>query len=287
MLSRSIFWLWFAGLVFLALGLFTFRKKLSAAAGLDKLIELGPVFVAASIAVFGAEHFSSANALMAIVPAWMPARLFWVYFVGLALLAAALSIVLIKYVRLSATLLGVMFLLFVLMLHLPRAVANPTDRIAWTIVFRETAFAGGAWALAGGQLAVAARFMIAIALIFFGVENALHPGFAPGVPLAKLTPSWVPLGVFWGYLTGTVLLIGGICLLAGWRSRIALAWVGLLVTLLTLFLYLPIFLMDGPPALLEGMNYVADTLLFAGTVLCMARALPRGHLTASVAPSGL
>ena len=56
-----------------------------------------------------------------------------------------------KFVRLSATLLGVMFLLFVLMLDLPYAIAHPGDRLGWNFVLRETAFAGGAWALAGSD----------------------------------------------------------------------------------------------------------------------------------------
>jgi hypothetical protein len=47
--------------------------------------------------------------------------------------------------------------------------------------------------------------------------------------------------------------------------------VGLVMTLLTLFLYLPILLMaSGVPAVLEGANYVWDTLLFAGAVLLVA-----------------
>ncbi|MGA3213006.1 MAG: hypothetical protein ABSD20_17005 [Terriglobales bacterium] len=51
---------------------------------------------------------------------------------------------------------------------------------------------------------------------------------------------------------------------------------GSLITLLVLFLYLPIFLTAAQPALLEGMNYVADTLLFAGTVLLAATIMPGG-----------
>ena len=43
---------------------------------------------------------------------------------------------------------------------------------------------------------------MAIPLMFFGVEHFLHPKFAPGVPLAKLTPGWVPAPPVWGYLIG-------------------------------------------------------------------------------------
>jgi uncharacterized membrane protein len=266
-----IFWPWLSGLILLAAGLVAVRRELARAPGLDKLIALGPVFVAASLAAFGAEHLAGARFVMQVVPPWMPGRLFWTYFVGVALVCAAVSFVFMRYVRLSATLLSVMFFLFVLTIHLPRVAANPKDRIAWAVALRDLAFAGGAWALAGGRLAITSRFLVAIPVIFFGVEHFLHPEFAPGVPLGKLTPSWVPFGILWGYLTGAVLLSGGVAVLAAWRSRIAATGIGLVLTLLVLLLYLPIFAMARqPPELLEALNYVADTLLFAGTMLTLA-----------------
>jgi ABC-type transport system involved in multi-copper enzyme maturation permease subunit len=55
------------------------------------------------------------------------------------------------------------------------------------------------------------------------------------------------------------------------RSRVAAAWVGLVSVLLVLFLYLPILAMAGTPSEMnEALNYVADTLLFGGAVLCVA-----------------
>jgi hypothetical protein len=57
----------------------------------------------------------------------MPARLFWPYFVGCALLAAATSLTVRKFVRLSSTLLGLMFFLFVCMLYMQYALAHPSS----------------------------------------------------------------------------------------------------------------------------------------------------------------
>jgi uncharacterized membrane protein len=269
-LSRSIFWLWFAGFVTLIIGIVVRRKELWRARGLYKLVVIGPVFLASGIAVFGAEHLVSPRALMQVVPVWMPLRLFWAYFVGYALLAAAVSFIGNKFVRLSATLLGAMFVLFVLMIHVENVAANPRERILWAVALRELAFAGGAWALAGGRLVSIVRFLMAIPLMFFGVEHFLHPTFAPGVPLAKVTPGWVPMPAAWGYLTGALLLGGGIALLVAFRSRMVLTWTGLALTLLVVLLYVPILLIAHPAGLLEAVNYVGDTLLFAGAVLCVA-----------------
>lgn len=285
MFTHSVFWLWFAGLIFLAAGLVGARKELVIALGLDKLIALGPVFVAAPLAVFGTEHFVAARGIMQLVPVWMPARLFWTYFVGCSLISAAISLVTMKVVRLSGTLLGVMFFLFVLMMDLPAAIAHPAHPLTWNFVLRESAFAGGAWALAGSQslgaqtqrrtwMIVIGRFCVALAAIYFGVEQVLHPEFCPGVPDTKLTPAWVPLHALWGYPVGAFLVVAGTALLLNRWPRTAAACIGAMMTLLTVCLYLPILALSRDPSqMTEAINFVFDTLLFGGTALLVAKAL--------------
>jgi len=291
MFTHLVFWLWFAGLVFLAAGLVVLRKELLAARGLNQLIALGPVFVAAPMAVFGAEHFVDARDIMQLVPAWMPAHLFWTYFVGCAWIAAATSLVSMKFVRLSATLLGAAFFLFVLMMDLPGAIADPGNRIGWSLALRQLAYAGGAWALAGSLnlgaqtdnrnrviadwIVLFGRLSVAIAVVFYGVEQLLYPQFAPGVPDTKLTPAWVPLHAWWGYPVGAILLVAGTALLLNKRPRTAAACIGALMTLLAVLFYSPIWALTRDPSqMTEAINFVFDTLLFGGMALLVARAMP-------------
>ncbi len=222
-----------------------------------------------------------------MVPSWIPAHLFWAYFVGCVLLAAATSLTVRRFVRLSSTLLGLMFFLFVCMIHIPNALAHPKDRFAWAVVLRDLSFAGGAWALAGLHalstqqskwMILFGRFVVAIAAIFFAVEHFLHPEFAPGVPLAKMTPAWIPFPNVWGYLAGAILLAAGISLALNKQSRTAAASIGALMTFLTAIPYLLILILSygrSTPEITEAINYVADTLLFAGAALVLASALPR------------
>jgi len=93
----------------------------------------------------------------------------------------------------------------------------------------------------------------------------------------------VPVPALWGYLCGVILVACGICLLLNKYARSAAACVGLVMAALTLFLYVPILLMNsGTEALVEGLNYVADTLLFGGALLLLARALPKEPTTVAV-----
>jgi len=286
MLSSTNFWMCFAGLIYLAGGVIMFQKDIREARGSDKLIHLGSVFIAVSLATFAPEHFRGPAFVQNSVPAWMPAHFFWACFVGCALLAAAASLTVRKFVRLSSTLLGLMFSLFVCMIYIPHALAHPADRFGWTYALRDISFAAGAWALAGLHTRASspqqskwmiffARIVIAIAAVFFAIQHFLHPAFAPGIPLEQMSPSWLPFPGIWAYLTGAILLTSGISLAVNNRSRLAAASIGALITILTLILYLPIlFLAHGGAEINEAINYLADTLLFAGAALALASALP-------------
>ena len=276
-----------AGILLFVVALWAARADIARSAGLDKVVALCNVCFAVPLAVFSAEHFSSARFIMLMVPSYMPWRLFWAYFVGAALLCAALSIATKIQVRWSGLLFGIMMFLFVAMVHIPRVLANPKDRIAWVIVIREMSFGGGGWILAGkargeqggGKLVAVGRVLIAIACLFFGVEHFLHPAGCPGVPLEKLTPLWVPGRLVIGYLTGAILVVAGAGILAARKTRMAATYLGTWIVLLVVFIYGPIlFLQLADPnvaAQIEGINYFTDTMLFAGAILAVASATPR------------
>jgi uncharacterized membrane protein len=207
----------------------------------------------------------------------MPLRLFWLYFVGVALIAAALSIATNIQVRWSGLLLGIMMFLFVAMLHFPGAV-RVGGRFAWTVVFRELSFAGGAWVLAGQRksLITVGRVLIAIAAIAFGLQHFLHPLGLPVVPLQKQMPEWIPARPFIDYLTGAFLIVAGACFLVARKVHMAATYLGAWILLLVVVIYGPVLIaaLSDPSigAKVEGLNYFADTLLFGGVILSLARA---------------
>jgi uncharacterized membrane protein len=280
-----------AGILLFVIALWAARADIVRARGLDKIVALSNLCFAVPLAVFGALHLSDVGSVLPIVPSYMPWRLFWAYFVGCALLAASLSIATKIQLRWSGLLFGLMMFLFVAMLMIPGALANPRNRIAWTLVFRESSFGSGAWILAGkalreqgrGQIGskviAVGRVVIAIASTFYGVEHFLHPANVPGVPLEKLMPPWIPGHLLISYLTGAFLVAAGVSILLGKKTRVAATYLGTWIVLLVLFIYGPILMASlSDPNIgvkIEGINYFADTLLFAGTILALASAMPR------------
>lgn len=275
-----------ACLALFAIGLWAAKSDVAQARGLDKLAALANLCFAVPLAAFGAEHLAGEKFLFGMVPSYMPWRVFWVYFVGIALIAASLSIATRIQVRWSGFLVGMMMFLFVAMLYLPGALRTG-NRFAWTVVFREMSFGGAGWVLAGialgglqgrgKSLIHVGRVLIAFAAIFFGIQHFLHPLGLPGVPLQKQMPAWIPARAFLDYLTGAFLIVAGVCFLLARKTRPAAAYLGAWILLLVVVIYGPVLvgaLADPSPAVqVEGLNYFADTLLFGGTILALARAM--------------
>ncbi|HMF91123.1 MAG TPA: hypothetical protein VKL40_10790 [Candidatus Angelobacter sp.] len=278
-----------AGIALFLIGAWASKKEIATARGLDKIVAVANLCFAIPLAVFGTLHLFGPQFVQGLVPRYMPGRMFWVYFVGLALIAASLSIATKIGVRWSGLLFGIMMFLFVAMLYLPFALQHLNARITWMIVCRESSFGGAGWILAatakdGWQgrarttLITVGRILIATAAIVFGIEHFLHPLGLPGVPLVREMPGWVPGRVLIDYVTGAALVVAGVSILLNRKTRIVAACVGGWILLLVLVIYGPVLAgaLSKPStgAQVEGVNYFADTLLFAGVILAAASAAP-------------
>jgi uncharacterized membrane protein len=317
--TSADFWPYFAGAAILIVGIVMARRyDVGPAQGLERLVFLGPMLLAFAMAVFGADHFVAAPFVAKIVPSWIPGHLFWAYFVGFALIAAAFSLATKIQPHLSAALLGIMIFIFVLTIHIPSCFATPYDKTRLTIVLRDSTLAAAALAFAasrsedrqvgpapgwfqssglqslGSILIVVARFLIAISIAVFGIDQYLNPTFAPGIPqegpVFVTMPAWIPVHVFWAYLTGTIFIVCALGLTTRKYARSAATVLGLAVLALALFIYLPITIAKASD-IANGLNYLAIHLALAGAALLLAGSLPAAETeyaaVAEVEPSSL
>jgi uncharacterized membrane protein len=123
--------------------------ELSNSMSWESMVLAGRVLFAAALVVVGVQHFMYAKFIATLIPAWIPGHLFWAYFVGAAFIAAALSLATKIQGRLAALLLGLMFLLWVVLLHTPRIIASLHNGNEWTSGMIALAMCGGAFVLAG------------------------------------------------------------------------------------------------------------------------------------------
>ena len=91
----------------------------------EKFIPVGRFFFAIMLMLFGIDHFLYTEFVALLVPSWIPGPYFWTYFAGIALFGAGLAIAIDFRVRLVAMLAAIMIFLWFIVLHIPRAVADP------------------------------------------------------------------------------------------------------------------------------------------------------------------
>ncbi|HJX89624.1 MAG TPA: hypothetical protein VJ372_03965, partial [Pyrinomonadaceae bacterium] len=241
-MQAIVFWIYVCALLLFIVGIIKIFGELPQEHGVDKIMPFGRLFFAVPLAVFGSEHFTATTSVASLIPRWIPAHTFWVYLVGVAFLCAALSIAVLVQARLAAALVGMTLLIFVLVMDMPAAIANPGNRFFWALALRQLAFSGGAFAFAmqplstrarqasparlTAALAAIPRIFVGITSLFYGVEHLLHPEYVPGVPLQKLTPDWIPGRIFLSYFVGLILIVAGVCLLLNKKTRIAATSLG-------------------------------------------------------------
>ena len=297
-MPATVFWPAALGVIVFAIALWTYRRDVFDAAtdGGSRIRALGPVFIAGAIATFSGEHLSAVRDLSQMVPKWFPLPIPTTYVVGVCLLAAGVSLATKRRVEWSAPLLGLLFALFVLLIYAPSAARHPRLHLVWIFPFRE-----GTYAVAGFSLfvfatrpawsdgfAVFARFWAAFVLAFYGVLHFLYPAFAPGVPSEVKTSAWVPFPHAIAYVVGAILVALGVAAAFKRTGVAAITSAGVLMTVATVCLYVPnLLLAQSAQQEITAINFVADTLLFAGAMFAIATAVGAGSGALTALPRPL
>jgi hypothetical protein len=97
--------------------------------------------------LFGYDHFPILSFIAKLIPEWIPGRMFWAAFTGAAMMAAGVSIITKWHVRMGTALLGLMFFLWVVLLHGPRVAADVHNVDEWNSLFIALAMCGSSWVL--------------------------------------------------------------------------------------------------------------------------------------------
>jgi uncharacterized membrane protein len=102
----------------------------------------GRLFFGFALVIFGVDHLEIPAFIATLIPTWIPFRLFWAVFTGFAMIAGGISIAFSKWNRQSGVLLGVMFFLWVLILHGPRVAGALHNGNEWNSALVALAMAG-------------------------------------------------------------------------------------------------------------------------------------------------
>jgi uncharacterized membrane protein len=212
----------------------------------ERVIGTGRILFGLGLIGLGGQHFFFREFVPMVVPlwpAWIPGRLFWVFLVGAILIAGGGAIVAGVKARLAATLLGGLFLLSVVLLHIPgNLMAGVRSLEGWADALTALTFAGGGFVVAGTlpqaqtgsgrgnpmrwleMLIPLGMYPLAIMVIVFGIDHFVHVAL-----VSSLVPAWIPGHVFWTWFAGTALIAAGVGMMVRVKARLAATLLGAMI----------------------------------------------------------
>jgi uncharacterized membrane protein YphA (DoxX/SURF4 family) len=110
-----------------------------------------------------------------------------------------------------------------------------------------------------------AYVLYGMALIAFGLSHFAYLDLT-----APLVPGWLPMPVFWAYLTGCIYFVTGILLVAGLAARLGAALAAAQIALITLLVWGPMVLHGNLTAFHWQETVVSWTLTVAAVVIAQS-----------------
>jgi hypothetical protein len=217
---------------------------------MEKITTKGQLLFGIAMLAFGIEDLTCARLGLTVrgVP-WYPANALLACLAGVVFLIAGFSIAANVRARLSATVLGILFLVCALFLEGPKVVAAPRDLSIRSVFFEGVALGGAALILAGilandhspqlrngvlDTLTASGPYLFGISSLVFGIDHFLILGF-----IASLVPVWMHAGMFWAYFTGAAFVAAGISIFIKRMDELAGTLLGTMFLLWFLLLHAP------------------------------------------------
>lgn len=194
-----------------------------------------------------------------------PERTAFAYAVAIAPLLAGFAVQWHSTAGLGALVLTVLYSLGVILLCVPRVIANPSVFVTWYGVAEQLALvAGGLVAYAycaqlepatAERLSKIGRLIFGGCLIVFGMAHLFYLAYT-----AKLVPAWLPPNqTFWVYATAVMHFAAGISILSGVYARTAAMLLTTMFVVFGIVVHAPTIFVDPH----THINWVENAINFA------------------------
>jgi uncharacterized membrane protein YphA (DoxX/SURF4 family) len=116
---------------------------------MNKFTTVGRILFALPFAVFGINHFVMMDYYLGMLTSFIPQTAFVMILTGILLIAASISIITKKFVKISTLLLAGLLFIFIVTIHIPHLI-NGVDTTATLIaLLKDISLMGGSLMIAG------------------------------------------------------------------------------------------------------------------------------------------
>jgi len=262
----------------------------------NRFIQTGRAFYGLALIVYGIQQFIYADFRNVLFPPWqhhLPLLPVWAYIFGIYLVLSGVLLILDKYARNVALIMGITLLSFFCFLQVPYELISEPNKSyhlgLWVSALKELALAGGAFVIAGtypvangslpgrsfvieyaAKIIPYASIFFSITMICFGITHFMYAKF-----VVNLVPAWFPDHLFWTYFAAVALIGSGVFIILNIRMRIVALLLGIMIFVWFLVLHLP--LAYKHPYINRGneLSSSFDALAFSGIALVIAFGLKK------------
>ena len=116
---------------------------------MKNLTTAGRVLFALPFVIFGINHFLMMDYYVGMLTSFIPLGAYTIIITGILMIAAGISIITKKFVRLSTILLAAMLLIFILTIHIPHLINGIDTNITLITLLKDISLLGGSLMVAG------------------------------------------------------------------------------------------------------------------------------------------
>jgi uncharacterized membrane protein YphA (DoxX/SURF4 family) len=116
---------------------------------MNKITTVGRILFALPFAVFGINHFLMMDYYMGMLTSFIPQTAFVMILTGLLMIAASISIITKKLVKISTILLAVLLFIFIITIHIPHLIQGVDKSITLIAFLKDISLMGGSLMIAG------------------------------------------------------------------------------------------------------------------------------------------
>jgi uncharacterized membrane protein YphA (DoxX/SURF4 family) len=119
------------------------------AQNMKRMTTIGRILFAIPFAIFGINHFLMTDYYVGMLTSFIPLGAYTIILTGIMLIAASISILLSKFVKISTIMLAILLFLFIITIHIPHLMTETDKTVTLIALLKDISLMGGSLMIAG------------------------------------------------------------------------------------------------------------------------------------------